>query len=494
MFPTLGMTFLILLIVIVSVCLPLLLRTKTPPDRAQYDLAVYNDQLHELEREVGRGTLTPTEADAARLEIQRRVLAVTPDHEATIGKRDPHSLRMAGVIGTILLVGAGGMYLARGAPSLPDQPFSDRGIVSNAASPDGASPDAAKGGTKPAPHTNMQAAAEKLREQLEKNPNDGPGWALLARTESVLGDFDKAGGAYQRAIDLGQKDPDIYASYGEMQVLAAQGVVSPAARDAFQSARAADPSNNVARFYLALADSQAGDVHKAVDEWLSLAADLPDDSPMRPQISQNIADAAKSGNFPAPPLPKGVVAPPPAPDASAAAPSASDTSGPTPAQMDDASKMSDADRNKLIHTMVDQLAARLKDKPDDVDGWLRLGQAYAVEGETDKAIDAYDHAMKLAPNDPAIKLRAVEALISRLQPADPLPPRAVELLHEVAAVQPDAPEVLWYLGVVAAREGRPDEARQKWTKLLGTLSKGDDDYQLVQSALAKLAGPANNAN
>src|SRR6516225_6232913 len=39
------------------------------------DLAVYRDQLAELEREVGRGLLPETEAASARLEIQRRLLA-----------------------------------------------------------------------------------------------------------------------------------------------------------------------------------------------------------------------------------------------------------------------------------------------------------------------------------------------------------------------------------------------------------------------------------
>src|ERR1019366_9313860 len=105
--------------------------------------------------------------------------------------------------------------------------------------------------------------------------------------------------------------------------------------------------------------------------------------------------------------------------------------------------------------------------------------AYAMQGETDKAMDAYDHAAKLKPGDPGIKLQAVAALLSRLNPDDALPPRAVALLHDVAAVTPEEPEVLWYLGIVAAREGHAAEARQDWTRLLAALPKDGEDYKMV---------------
>jgi len=69
-----------------------------------------------------------------------------------------------------------------------------------------------------------------------------------------------------------------------------------------------------------------------------------------------------------------------------------------------------------------------------------------------------------------------------------LPPRAITLLKDVSAVAPDAPEVLWYLGVVAARDGRPAEARDKWTRLLASLPAGGEDAKMVQAALGELKG------
>ena len=418
-----------------------------------------------MERDIGRGVLSPEEAGAARLEIQRRLLAVdvTGTSGATAWTRSP---ALAAVCGVFVLLCAGGLYWRLGAPALPDVPFADR---PGAAQSDAASP----AGEAPPTHTDMKQAADKLEQRLRADPSNAAGWVLFARTTSMLGDWPKAADAYRRAIELGQKDADVYAGYGEMQVMAADGIVSPAAHDAFTSALAVDASNGVARYYLALADSQAGEEHKAIDAWLELAAGLPEDSPMRDEIAHRIADAAKNGGFAPPPLPKGLAAEAPPP-------------GPTAEQMDAAAAMSPEQRAQMIAGMIDKLAAQLRQQPNDLDGWLRLGRAYLVQGDSAKAVDAYDHAAALKPGDTGIKLQTVAAMLTGLKPGDALPPRAVTLLGEVAAVTPDAPEVLWYLGIVAAREGRAAEAREKWTKLLPSLAPGGEDDKMVRAALTEL--------
>jgi cytochrome c-type biogenesis protein CcmH len=157
--------------------------------------------------------------------------------------------------------------------------------------------------------------------------------------------------------------------------------------------------------------------------------------------------------------------------------------------VDAAANMPPAERDKMISGMIAKLADRLQTEPNDLDGWLRLGRAYAVQGEREKAADAYEKAARLKPDDPTIKLQAVGALLSQLQPNDVMPARAVALLKEVAAVAPAAPEVLWYLGVVAARDGRATEARQDWTRLLAQLTEGGEDYKMVKAALGELKIP-----
>jgi cytochrome c-type biogenesis protein CcmH len=452
------------LLVVAAVSRPLLSGTAALPARGQYDRAVYRDQLREVERDISRGVLSPDEAGAARLEIQRRLLAVdvTGAPGAIEWTRSPV---LATVSGLFVVLCAGGLYWRLGAPVLPDVPFADRPAATqtDARSPSEALP----------PHTAMKQAAEKLEQRLRADPSNAAGWVLYARTTSMLGDWPKAADAYRRAIDLGQKGADVYSGYGEMLVMAADGIVSPAAHDAFAAALAADASSGVARYYLALADSQAGDERKAIDAWLELAGGLPEDSPMRDEIAHRIGDAAKNGGFAPPSLPKGLAA-------EVAQP------GVATDQMDAAVAMSPEQRARMIGGMIEKLAARLQQQPNDLDGWLGLGRAYQVLGDAAKAVDAYDHAAALKPGDAGIKLQTAAALLSALKPGDAVPPRAVALLGEVAAVTPDEPEVLWYLGVVALREGRTAEARENWTKLLPSLTPGGEDEKMVREALAEL--------
>jgi len=449
----------LVLAVLAAVSLPLLSGAHALPGRGQYDRAVYRDQLREVERDLARGVLSPREADSARLEIQRRLLAVDVAGGPVV-ERLVRSPRAATAVALFVVLGTAGLYWRLGAPALPDVPFADRPVATQ-------EPGA---GSEQAPHKDMRDAAARLEQKLQADPANGAGWVLYARTESMLGDWQKAADAYKHAIDLGLKDADVLAGYGEMQVMAADGIVSPAAHDTFAAALTADAGNGVARYYLALADSQAGDGHKAVSEWLELAAGLPEDSQMREAIANRIAEAAKNGGFDAPALPKGLAAP----------------DGPTADQMQAAAGMAPAERDQMINGMIEKLAARLKSEPNDLDGWLRLGRAYLVQGKGDLAVDAFDHATALKPDDQSIKLQLVAALVSGLKPGDALPPRAVTLLTQVAAVAPDAPEVLWYLGVVAARDGRAAEAREKWTKLLAALPADGEDAKMVKAALAQL--------
>jgi cytochrome c-type biogenesis protein CcmH len=454
----------LVLAVLAAISLPLLSGAHVLPTRGQYDRAVYRDQLQEVERDLARGVLSPREADSARLEIQRRLLAVDVSGGG-VPDRLMRSPRVAAAAAGFVVLGAAVLYWRLGAPALPDVPYADRTEAQEDAAPAGGQ----------APHMDMKEAATRLEQKLQADPANAGGWVLYARTQSMLGDWQKAADAYKHAIDLGQKDADVLSGYGEMQVMAADGIVSPAAHDTFASALAADAGNGVARYYLALADSQAGEEHKAVAAWLELAAGLPEGSQMRDAIAGRIAVAAKNGGFDAPPLPKGLAA--------EAAPD-----GPTPDQMAAAAAMPPAERDQMINGMIEKLAAKLKAEPDDLDGWLRLGRAYVVLGKTDLAVDAFDHAAALKSGDPAIKLQTVAALLSGLKPGDALPPRAVALLTEVAAVAPDAPEVLWYLGVVAARDGRAAEARDRWAKLLASLPPDGDDAKMVKAALDQLQG------
>jgi cytochrome c-type biogenesis protein CcmH len=143
----------------------------------------------------------------------------------------------------------------------------------------------------------------------------------------------------------------------------------------------------------------------------------------------------------------------------------------------------------MINGMVASLAAKQEADPKNLDGWLRLGRAYAVLHQADKAADAYDKAAALKPQDVSIRLQELRALLQDHAPTDTLPPRVIDLLNQVQAADPDQPLVLWYLGITAAQAKHPDDARRYWTRLLTLIPSNSDDARMLHSALDALPQP-----
>jgi cytochrome c-type biogenesis protein CcmH len=342
---------------VAAIIVPLVRRRPSPARRALFDQAVYRDQLAELERDLARGVLTEDQAAAARLEVERRLLAA-----AAADMAEPMREQRVDGITTILLAaavsaGAVALYLGVGAPGVADQPFAEH-----------ATENAQVATT--APH-DLAKSADTLAAKLRENPNDADGWMLLARTQAELQRWQDAAQSYRHAMSLTGNRPDAVAGYGEMLVLSAQGIVTPSAKQAFDQAIAGDPTNLAARYYLALADAQAGKPERAVEAWSKLEAEAPAGAPWLPNLRERIAETAKAAGIPVPEPSKRLA-------------HASDDmpNGPTEADIAAAAKMTPEQRQSMIRGMVDGLAARLEKNPNDPAGWRRLANAYRVLGET----------------------------------------------------------------------------------------------------------------
>ncbi len=440
----------------VLLVLPVLRAGRALPDRARYDTEVYRDQLKELDRDIARGLIGEAEAQSARLEIERRLLAAAgaAPEGAAATRRSP-----ALAVAVLLLVagGAAGLYLTLGAPGVPDAPFALRVAGRGGPQADGAN------------HPDMAKMAAALGEKLKHDPNNRDGWQIYARTLATIGNWQGAAEAFHNVIALGDTSPDSYAGYGEMLVLASEGVVTPAAREAFGTALKADPANPLARFYMATADSQAGRGQQAIDAWVKLAGEISD-ADMRGEIARRINETAKLSGLAAPALP-------PAPAVAAPA------TGPGPDQTAAAATMTEAERSAMINGMVAQLAAKLAANPNDTDGWLRLGRAYAVLAEFDKSADAYEHAAALRPADVDVLMQGVEAMIQAQKPDSPIPLRAVGLLRRAEQIDAKRPEVLWYLGMAEAQAGHADAAESYWHRVLELLPPDSQDRKMVTDAI-----------
>jgi cytochrome c-type biogenesis protein CcmH len=443
------------LVVVATVVLPLMKGARAAPERAAFDRAVYRDQLKELERDRARGLIDGDEAAAARLEIERRLLAADRPPAAAVPSAGSPVLAVA--LALLLPAAAAGIYLALGAPNVPDEPYAARGPERALASAQGQ-------------HRDIAGAMAALEKELAAHPDDAEKWLLLGRSAATQGQWQKSADAYQKALVLTKNRPDVASAYGEMLVFAADGIVTPRAQEAFTAALARAPKDMAARYYLALAEAQAGNAQAAIDAWQKLAVDISDPE-LRDRLRARITETADSAGITPPKL---------AAAATPAGPSAEDEAR--------AAQMTPEQRQQMIRGMVDGLAAKLKADPEDLDGWLRLARAYTVLGERDKAADAYEQAARLKPEDMAIPLAEADALITDRSPQVPLPERAVALWQRVDAQDPKQPQALWYLGLAAAQQRHLAEASGYWQRLLPLLPEGSDQHKMVAAALAALQG------
>jgi len=217
-----------------------------------------------------------------------------------------------------------------------------------------------------APPSDLSSLAAQLAEKVQERPDDPRGWMLLGRTLRTLERFEEAANALGRAAALAPNDAGLAAEHGEMLSFAADGRITPESRDAFATALRIDPREPRARYYLGLADAQDGNARGALERWLALEADSPPDAPWRAMLAARITQLQSE---------LGITA---------------------------------ENRGEVIRGMVEGLARRLQDQPDDADGWLRLARAYMVLGETDKARAALARLEKLRPGDADAKALAAE--------------------------------------------------------------------------------------
>jgi cytochrome c-type biogenesis protein CcmH len=347
------------------------------------DIAVYRDQLDEVARDRASGLIGEAEADAAKVEVSRRLIAAADAAEA-VNSMDGSPLwrrRATALTGLLLLpLGAAALYLALGSPQLPGQPLAER---MSAVRQD----------------RSIQNLVSQVEAHLERNPNDVRGYEVVAPVYLRLGRFDDAVNARRKLLALSGETAERQADLGEALASAANGVITVEAKAAFDRALALDPNDLKAKFFVGVAAEQDGDKPKAAAIWTAMLKDAPPDAAWAPVVRESLTRIGVA--------PPAAVAPPIAiaPGPNAPGPGAADVAA--------ASTMSEKDRGDMIRGMVARLADKLKDDGNDLEGWQRLLRAYMVLGERDKALVAAGDARKALASDPE-KLRQIGDLIKSM--------------------------------------------------------------------------------
>ncbi len=342
--------------------------------RGGSDLFVYKDQLQEIDIDHAAGLIGEAEAEAARLEVSRRLLAAADFQPQTASAAvAPGNLwrrRVATAAALIILpFGPPSVYAALGSPSIPGEP-----ALARVKTPQG------QGG-----HELIVNLVSQVEAHLARDPNDGSGWEVVAPVYMRIGRFDDAVAARRQSLALNGATATRESDLGEALAAAANGVVTAQAMAAFERAVARDPHETKARYFLGLAAEQDGKSDEAAAIWRFLLADAPAGAPWVEFVREALARATGA------PVP-------------AAGPSANDVA---------AAAMSDEERRDMVSGMVTRLATRLHDDGADVEGWLRLVRAYVVLGDRDKAKGAAADA-KRALGDHPDAIKRIDDLVKGL--------------------------------------------------------------------------------
>lgn len=525
-----------------ALALPLLSNHVGSTDAAEYDLEVYRDQLAELEREHDQGAITDDEVEAARTEIARRMLSADArmEKQARRGSSGGKSgmAVLAGGLAIMLSAGAVLLYLQTGTPGMPDAPLaqrtdlpgpgedeqhvrdqvaelaraaeansgdadawlrladaygsiemfddavaayrkaialgpvaaginSDFAVVLIMAAQGTVTPEArtifeaelASGSGDPRPQFYLALAdyqAGRPREALDRwveliagSPADAP-WLDTVREHLS-----------RAAEDLGlnvaevMPEPLPASSGGAPQMTPEQRAeleaMTPAERDAMirdmvealDARLQEDPMDLESWERLIRARTVMGDRDAAQDA-LNRALEAFAEAPVPTRKLVELGTELRLS------IPKGDVD---APD---------------------------------IGSMVERLAARLKDNPDDLEGWMMLARSYTVLGELEKASEALENAARLAPDNPDVLALQARAMRDANGGADN--EETIAILRSILELAPDHTEALWFLANAEAEAGNKAAARDLLERLHAQIPEDSPDKDFIRQRIEQLGG------
>jgi cytochrome c-type biogenesis protein CcmH len=373
---------------------PLLAGGATIDSASENSSGVYRDQLAEIEAEHTRGLIGADEAESARREIARRLLASVPDAQSAgtsalaVEDARPAASRngfaiarpLAIALAVSLPIATIAIYLQTGRPGLPAQPIASRAVV-------------------PPVDPDMAKLIGAVEARLGTSPDDGRGWDVIAPVYLRLARYNDAVHAFSNAVRLIGESPRRLAGLAESRMLASGGRIDGETKAVLTRLLQLDPGNVQGLFWVAFSKEQDGKPAEALADYDQLLAGSPADAPWRQMIEERrqIIRAAL-------PVPAEVPSPiRPAPGSLAPAPAIAqpESPGPSPSDVEAAARMSPADRQAMIEDMVSGLAARLEKDGRDLAGWQRLIRALSVLGRKDDAVAALDRARKSLAGEPA---------------------------------------------------------------------------------------------
>jgi cytochrome c-type biogenesis protein CcmH len=250
-------------------------RQASGADRKASNLAIFRDQLADLERDRNDGTLAEADFELAKTELQRRLLdEVESDTEATDTPTASSSRPTAIVLLLALPLLALALYVTLGNPRALD--------------PANTAPQ------KQMTAEDINAMVSRLAERMQANPDDMNGWLMLARSYKMLGRYAESVEAYAKAESEVEKDPELLASYAETIAMANGKGLSGKSRELIAKALKLDPKHAHSLFLAGAAAMEAGERKTAIAHWEALLPQVEAGSELD-QMLRNGIEQMKQG-------------------------------------------------------------------------------------------------------------------------------------------------------------------------------------------------------
>jgi len=141
-----------------------------------------------------------------------------------------------------------------------------------------------------------------------------------------------------------------------------------------------------------------------------------------------------------------------------------------------------------VEEMLGVLVARLKETPEDSDGWFLLGRTYMAMNKYAKAAGAFEKLHQLVGEEPVVLLAWADAAAMSRQ--GDLSGRPAELIRRAVILAPDNQTALWLGGMVEEQAGNHQLAIDYWERLLPQLQDEPESLARINSLLATARGQA----
>lgn len=278
----------VLLVVMLAFILPALMRpdTATKIDANAEKRAIFRQQFNELEQDKINGVLDAAQYGVAKSELERRLLdevGMTEAPEMMISKHTPDR-RLAVILFVLLPLAAILLYLKLGNPISNTIPATSPDTSPNASMTQSAAEHSAMAG-------DIEPLLNSLKSKLEKNPGDGAGWALLARSYVEIKRHSEAVSAYEKAVKAIPDDPQLLADYADALAVVNGYKLAGKPEELISLALKLDPHHIKALMLAATAAFDRKDYKEAISFWERLQQDLPAGSEMLPEVKASLDEA-----------------------------------------------------------------------------------------------------------------------------------------------------------------------------------------------------------